>query len=160
VDEAITAGSYVRGMHRPASPGTYFFCRGGGLGWGMPAAVGVSLARSGEPVLCVVGDGSAMYSPQALWTAASRQLPVLFAIVNNREYAILKQNLPAHGASARSGRTVGLDIDDPPIDYVALAGSMGVPALTVEKAADIGDAVRSAWHSGGPFVLELPVSSP
>jgi benzoylformate decarboxylase len=160
VDEAITAGSYVRGMHRPASPGTYFFCRGGGLGWGMPAAVGVSLARSGEPVLCVVGDGSAMYSPQALWTAASRQLPVLFAIVNNREYAILKQNLPPHGASARSGRTVGLDIDGPPIDYVALARAMGVPALTVEKAPDIGDAVRSAWHSGGPFVLELPVSPP
>ena len=126
----------------------------------MPAACGISLARSGEPVLCIVGDGSAMYSPQALWTAASRRLPVLFAIVNNREYAILKQNLPRDGASARAGRMVGLDIDDPPIDFPALARSMGVPGLTVEKAADIGDVVRSAWRSDGPLVLELPVTPP
>jgi benzoylformate decarboxylase len=158
VDEAITAGSYVRGLHHTGRPGTYFFCRGGGLGWGMPAALGVSLARAGEAVLCVVGDGSAMYSPQALWTAAARGLPVLFAVINNREYAILKQNLPPDGVSARLGRTVGLDLDDPPVDYVALAASMGVEGIRVERATDVGDAAKSAWDSGRPYLLDLPVS--
>ena len=71
VDEAITTGVYVRGFHHWTEPGRYFFCRGGGLGWGMPAALGVSLGYDRVPVLCVVGDGSAMYSPQALWTAAT-----------------------------------------------------------------------------------------
>src|SRR5213075_2609322 len=93
VDEAITTGVYVRGFHHEPVPGRYFFNRGGGLGWGMPAAVGVSLAHDGEPVLCVVGDGSALYSPQALWTAAHERLPVVFAVVNNRQYLILKTNL-------------------------------------------------------------------
>ncbi len=159
VDEAITAGSYVRGLHQTTGAGAYFFCRGGGLGWGMPAALGVSLARGGEPVLCVVGDGSAMYSPQALWTAAARRLPVVFAVINNREYAILKQNLPRDGVSARAGRTVGLDLDDPPVDYLALATSMGVDAARVERAAEIGEVAEAAWDAGRPYLLELPVKT-
>ncbi|MGH3096073.1 MAG: thiamine pyrophosphate-binding protein [Streptosporangiales bacterium] len=64
VDEAVTAGSYIRRLQRSDAPGRYFFCRGGGLGWGMPAAAGVSLGLDRKPVLCVVGDGSAMYSPR------------------------------------------------------------------------------------------------
>ena len=159
VDEAITTGFYVRGFHHSARPGTYFFCRGGGLGWGMPAACGVSLGR-GEPVLCVVGDGSAMYSPQALWTAARERLPVVFAVVNNREYAILRQNLAGRGGdSARTGTFVGMAVDDPPVDFCALARSMGVDATLVEKAPDVGDAVRQALSSGAPHLLELPIAS-
>lgn len=157
VDEAITAGSYARGLHRTTRPGTYFFCRGGGLGWGMPAAAGISLARGGDAVVCLVGDGSAMYSPQALWTAAARRLPVLFVVINNREYAILKQNLPPTGVSAALGRTVGLDLDDPPVNYLALAASMGVESARVEKAGDIGDVATAAWNSGRPYLIELPV---
>ena len=112
VDEAITTGVYVRGFHHEPVPGRYFFCPGGGLGWGMPAACGVSLGHGGEPVLCVVGDGSAMYSPQALWTAAHEQLPVVFAVVNNREYRILKNNLRGmSGDSVRLDRYVAMDID-------------------------------------------------
>jgi benzoylformate decarboxylase len=159
VDEAITTGFYVRGFHHPARPGTYFFCRGGGLGWGMPAACGVALGR-GEPVLCVVGDGSAMYSPQALWTAAHERLPVVFAVVNNREYAILRQNLAGRGGdAARTGNFVGMKVDEPPVDFCALARSMGVAATLVEKAPDVGDAVRQALSSGAPHLLELPIAS-
>jgi benzoylformate decarboxylase len=151
VDEAITTGAYVRGFHKK---GRYFFCRGGGLGWGMPAALGVSLAADRGPVLCVVGDGSAMYSPQALWTAAHEGLPVVFAVVNNRQYLILKRNLPPP-----EGRVYpGLDLDQPPVDFVALARSMGVPATLVEKADDVSDAVQAAWRSGGPQLLELPIA--
>jgi len=159
VDEAITTGSYVRGYLR-AEPGQYFFCRGGGLGWGMPAALGVSLARDRSPVLCIVGDGSAMYSPQALWTAAAQQLPVVFAVVNNRQYLILKNALRSmKGETVRTGRYVGMDLDDPPVDFVALARSMGVPGQLVEKASDVGDALHTAFAAGGPHLLELPISA-
>jgi benzoylformate decarboxylase len=150
VDEAITTGAYLRGFH---ARGPYFFNRGGGLGWGMPAALGISLALDRAPVLCVVGDGSAMYSPQALWTAARENLPVLFVVVNNRQYLILKRNLPG------GKEYPGLDIDAPPVDFVALAHSMGVAAVSVEKATDVGDAVTAAWGSG-PRLIELPITVP
>ena len=157
----ITTGFYVRGFHHWTEPGHYYFCKGGGLGWGMPAALGVSLARDREPVLCVVGDGSAMYSPQALWTAAHEQLPVVFAVVNNRQYLILKGYLRGMGRdSVKADRMVAMDIDDPPVDFVGLARSMGVDAMLVEKAADVGDAVSSALESGRPHLLELPIAAP
>lgn len=160
VDEAITTGVYVRGFHHWDEPGRYFFCTGGGLGWGMPAACGVSLGHERAPVLCVVGDGSAMYSPQALWTAAAEELPVVFAVVNNRQYKILKGYLRGMGGtSARTGRFVGMDLDAPPIDFLALATSMGVASTLVESAADVGDVVRSALDTGRPHVIELPISS-
>jgi benzoylformate decarboxylase len=161
VDEAITTGVYVRGFHHDAVASGYFFCKGGGLGWGMPAACGVSLARHGAPVLCAVGDGSAMYSPQALWTAAREGLPVVFAVVNNRQYRILKDNLRGMGGdSTRTGRFVAMDLVDPPVDYVALAQSMGVEATLVERAGDIGDAVRAAIDTGRPHLIEVPISAP
>ena len=159
VDEAITTGVYVRGFHHWTEPGRYFFCTGGGLGWGMPAACGVSLAHDGAPVLCAVGDGSAMYSPQALWTAANRGLPIVFAVVNNRHYKILKGYLHGMGgAAARTGRYVGMDLDQPPIDFGALATSMGVAATVVDQAGDVGDAVRAALTTGRPHLLELPIA--
>jgi benzoylformate decarboxylase len=161
VDEAITTGFYVRGFHHWTEPGHYFFCKGGGLGWGMPAALGVSLGRDREPVLCVVGDGSAMYSPQALWTAAHEKLPVVFAVVNNRQYLILKGYLRGMGRdSVQSGRMVAMDIDEPPVDFVGLARSMGVDATLVEKADDVGDAVAAALEAGRPHLLELPIAAP
>ncbi len=160
VDEAITTGVYVRGFHRPSGTGRYFFCRGGGLGWGMPAALGVSLGHDAAPVLCVVGDGSAMYSPQALWTAAAEDLPVVFAVVNNRQYLILKNALRGRAdEAARRERFIGMDLDAPPVDFVGLARSMGVEATLVEKAADVADAVRDALDAGGPHLLELPIAA-
>jgi benzoylformate decarboxylase len=159
VDEAITTGSYVRGLHQPARPGRYFFCRGGGLGWGMPAAAGVSLGLDRAPVLCVVGDGSAMYSPQVMWTAARLDLPVIFAVVNNRQYLILKRALRSSGGEAvERDRWIGLNLDRPRVDYVGLAQSMGVSGTLVEKAGDIGDVVRAALESGGPHLIEVPIS--
>ncbi|MDQ1444828.1 MAG: benzoylformate decarboxylase [Acidimicrobiaceae bacterium] len=160
VDEAITTGSYVRGFHRNTEPRRYFFARGGGLGWGMPAAVGVSLGLDGAPVLCVVGDGSAMYSPQALWTAAAHRLPVVFAVVDNRQYLILKRALDGRkDEAARSGNYVGMNLDDPPVDFVGLAQSMGVPGQRIDHADDIGDAMRAALDAGGPTLLEIPITA-
>ena len=161
VDEAITSNAYVRGFHHPTKPGRYFFARGGGLGWGMPAAVGVSLAYDKAPVLCVVGDGSAMYSPQALWTAAHERLPVVFAVFVNREYLILKNYLRTRkGESVERDRYVAMQITDPDVDYLALAASMGVAATRVDHAGDIGNVVRSALASGLPHLVEIPISVP
>jgi benzoylformate decarboxylase len=158
VDEAITTGVYVRGFHHRAVADGYFFCKGGGLGWGMPAACGVSLARDREPVLCAVGDGSAMYSPQALWTAARERLPVVFAVVDNGQYRILKDYLRGMGgASVRTGTFVAMDLE-PRVDFVALATSMGVPATPIATTADIGDAVRAAVDADGPHLLHIPIS--
>jgi benzoylformate decarboxylase len=158
VDEAITTGVYVRGFHHRAVEDGYFFCKGGGLGWGMPAACGVSLARDRSPVLCAVGDGSAMYSPQALWTAARERLPVVFAVVDNGQYRILKDYLRGMGgASARTGTFVGMDLE-PRVDFVGLATSMGVPATPIAATADIGDAVAAAIDAGGPHLLHIPIS--
>jgi benzoylformate decarboxylase len=125
----------------------------------MPAACGVSLAHERAPVLCVVGDGSAMYSPQALWTAAAQSLPVVFAVVNNRHYKILKGYLRGMGgASVRTDRYIGMDLDAPPVDFVALARSMGVEATVVDHADDVGEVVRTALATGRPYVAELPIT--
>jgi benzoylformate decarboxylase len=161
VDESITSGGAIRPFHRTSKDGRFFFCQGGGLGWGMPAATGVSLGYGREFVLCVVGDGSAMYSPQALWTAANLDLPVLFAVVNNRQYLILKNYLRRMGGNASTtGRMVGMDLVEPAIDYVALARSMGVEADRVENAGEVGDAVRAAHDRGRPYLLDLPIAAP
>ena len=125
----------------------------------MPAALGVSLGRDSSPTLCVVGDGSAMYSPQALWTAANEKLPVVFLVVNNSQYLILKWGLQGMGGTAaRTGRYVGMDIESPAIDYVKLAEAQGVRASRVERAAEVGDAVRAAFDGGEPALIEVPIS--
>jgi benzoylformate decarboxylase len=156
VDEAPIATNEVRAFHRVHSASRYFFCRGGGLGWGMPAALGISLGYDREPVLCVVGDGSALYSPQALWTAMHEQLPVVFVVINNRGYGILKDALRTmyeHHPQARP--FVGMDIIDPPIDFVALSRSMGVASTRVERVNEVGDAVRTALVTGKPHLIEI-----
>jgi benzoylformate decarboxylase len=160
VDEAITTGVYVRGFHHQATADTYFFNRGGGLGWGMPVATGISLARGGQPVLCVVGDGSTMYSPQALWTAAREHLPVLFAVVDNGQYLILKNLLRGMGGpSVAQDRFVAMDLGDPPLDFAALATSMGVASTRIESTHDIAGVVRSALNRGEPHLLHIPISA-
>lgn len=159
VNEAITTGIAVRDAHVSTDPGRYFFCRGGGLGWGMPAAVGVSLARGGDLVACMVGDGSALYSPQALWTAANHELPVVFVVFNNREYLILKQALRARdGGRTGAGAPVGMDIDRPPIDFVALGASWGVPSFRAATSAELGDLVETATQSSGPTLIEAAIA--
>jgi benzoylformate decarboxylase len=162
VAEAPTSGAFVRAFHDASAPGTFFFGRGGGLGWAMPAACGLALARGGrQQVLCAIGDGAAMYSPQALWTAARHRLPVLFAVFDNQGYAILRDTLDAwEGRSRETGRYVALELDDPRVDFVALAGSMGVVATTVHSTGELADAAAEAVASGAPRVIHIPIVAP
>ena len=161
VDEAPATMISVRSLLQSSSPRQYSACRGGGLGWGMPAAVGWSLGLDRQPVVSLVGDGASMYSPQALWTAAYESLPVTFVVMNNREYNILKNfsKSQPHYLSPRANRFIAMEITDPPIDFLALAAAMGVPARRVERAADIAGAVEDGIASNRPNLIEIPISA-
>ena len=157
IDEAPVTTGFVSQFFTGPGPPRYFRMRGAVLGWGMPAAVGVSLGFDREPVVCMVGDGSAMYSPQALWTAAREQLPVTFVVLNNCSYDILKSYMKAQPQflSAQANHFIGMDLDHPMVDFLALASSMGVSARRVKRPGDVAEAVRDGVASGRPNLVEV-----
>lgn len=136
----------------------YFAQRGWALGWGLNCAIGVQLAWPERPVLALLGDGSALYGVQGLWTAAHYQLPVTFVVANNSEYRILKEcarelKLPA----ALAGRYLGLDVAAPSIDYVGLARSLGVAARRVCEPDELSEVVRQSLAGHVPQLVEVPI---
>jgi benzoylformate decarboxylase len=159
VDESPATSTHLRGFLDSNSTRQYSFSRGGALGWGMPAAVGFSLGIDRAPVVSIVGDGAALYSPQALWTAAHEKLPVTFVVANNREYNILKEFMKAqpHHASVRANRFIAMDLVEPTIDFLALAGAMGVPALRIDRARDIAPAIEAGIASHRANLVEITV---
>jgi benzoylformate decarboxylase len=159
VDESVTSTAFVRTMFNLSEPNSYFYAKGGSLGLGLPAAVGVKLAMPDRQVLCAVGDGSALYSIQALWTAARYKLAVCFVVFNNTSYMILKGGLVAmRGASAERGKFVGMDITEPEIDFVRLAESMGVAARRVSIGADLRASLDWALGESGPTLLDVAIA--
>ena len=155
VDEGLTSTlkllDYLRLTHHQC----YYGLASGGIGFAMSGAVGVSIALPGRPVVAIVGDGSAMYSIQALWTAAHLNLPITYVIPNNRGYRILKERLVSF---RNTDRFVGMDIADPGIDFVGLAESMGVRSRRVENPDDIDGAVREGIASGTPNLIDMRVA--
>ena len=160
VDEAVATSEHLRTFLNGPSPSQYSFTRGGALGWGMPAAVGASLGLDRAPVVSLAGDGAALYSPQALWTAAHERLPVTFVVMNNREYNILKNFMRSRTdyAAARTNRFIAMDLADPAIDFLSLARSMGVPARRIEKAGDIAGAIEAGIATGKPNLIEIIIA--
>lgn len=161
VDEAIATSSSVRKFLSSDRADQYAFLRGGGLGWGMPASVGFSLGLGRAPVVCLVGDGAAMYSPQALWTAAHEKLPVTFIVMNNREYNVLKNFMRSQKdySSAQTNTFIAMDLVNPTVDYQALATSMGLPACQIRRSSDIAPAIEAAIASGVPNLIEIMISA-
>ncbi len=158
VDESISSSIGIRELLRSRDPKGFFGLRGGGIGWGLPAALGVKLAQPDRPVMALVGDGSAMYTIQSLWTAAHDSIPVVFVIFNNASYRILKQRtLALKGFSAKDDRYVAMDLVDPAIDYVGVARALGVPGEQVEKSADIAPALKRGLASGGPYLVDVRI---
>ena len=141
VEEALSSAPGIRQLIRSDDPQSYFGLRGGGIGWGLPAAIGVKLALPDRPVIGLIGDGSAMYTCQTLWTAAHYHIGAVFVILNNKSYRILKQRLHAMRGHAEQADTyVGMELLDPPIDFVALSRSLGVAAeraKTLHEATDL-----------------------
>jgi benzoylformate decarboxylase len=158
VDESISSSHGVRELLRARDHRGFYGLRGGGIGWGLPAALGVKLAQPDRPVIALVGDGSAMYTIQSLWTAAHDSIPVVFVIFNNASYRILKQRTQAlKGFSAEDDRYVAMDLVNPGLDYVGLARAQGVPGEMVEKAADVAPALSRGLASGGPYLIDVRI---
>ncbi|MBI1845881.1 MAG: thiamine pyrophosphate-binding protein [Candidatus Rokubacteria bacterium] len=158
VDESISSAPGVRDLFRCRDAKSFFGLRGGGIGWGLPAAVGVKLALPQRPVVALIGDGSAMYTCQALWTAAHERLAIVYVIFNNASYRILKERtLALKGFSAEDDRYVGMDLERPHIDFVGLAKSLGVGGERVEKAGDVAAALGRGLASGAPYLLDVRI---
>lgn len=152
VEEALTSTHPLPQFLHQRDPASWFGLASGGLGFAIPGAVGISLARPGRPVVAVVGDGSAMYGIQGLWTAAHLQLPITYVIANNHGYRIIKERLVSMQGSHRF---IGMDLRDPEIDFAALARSMGMQATQITDPEDLGDALKAAMASGRPHLIEV-----
>ena len=134
---------------------------GGAIGWGMGATLGVKLAGPDRPVLGIIGDGSAMLSVQALWTASAYKIPVVYAICNNGGYRVLKVNLHAYfnevlGEPDRPTSYLGMDLPQE-FDLAAIAAAMGMAAERIEDPERIGPAFERALNSGAPALLDIVI---
>lgn len=157
-DEAITASVHLSHYLKFNQPGTYFRYPGGGLGGGLPGALGVKLARPDSPVLAVVGDGAALYTIQALWTAAHYRIPVTYVICNNQSYRILKINMLQYLGEAMVGRRfTGMDLVDPVLDFAQIAQAFGIRGQRVERPEELGPALRSALRLGEPSLVDVVI---
>jgi benzoylformate decarboxylase len=162
VDELLSPGAIVveeAPSHRNAlhehlmirRPGGFYAGASGGLGYALPAAVGVGLASPGERVVCLLGDGSSLYSFQALWTAVQWDLPISVVIFDNRGYSALK----AFGRAMAIDQLPGLDL--PGIDFLELAAGFGCAARRVETAAELETALRWSFAATGPTLVDVAV---
>jgi benzoylformate decarboxylase len=150
--ESPSATPALRNRVRASRPGSYFFAAGGGLGFGLAAAVGVQLAQPERPVVCVIGEGSAQYSIQSLWSAAAYSVPVTFLVLRNDEYTILKWFAELESVTGAPG------LDLPALECAALAEAYGVPARRAEDAAQLREALSGALASDGPELVEVKVA--
>ncbi len=160
VDETITANLDLFKTFTFKGPGDYYSGRGGGIGQGVAGALGVAVAEPKRPILCLSGDGSSMYSIQALWTAAHHELPIVFVILANREYRVLKHNIDAYRArfEVKSNKPyMHMDLSGPVMGFVDMAKGMGVAGHQVTKADDIKAAVAAAFKTGKPHLLEIEI---
>ena len=159
VEEATSSGQGIRQFIRSDDPQSFFGLRGGGVGWGLPAAIGVKLALPERPVLALVGDGGAMYTCQALWTAAHARVGVVFVILNNASYRILKQRLHSlQGDAARADTYEGLELVDPTIDFVGLARALGVAAGRATTVAEATDLISEGLKGDIPLLIDVELN--
>lgn len=156
VDESLTTGRESMGLTMGARPHDLINNMGGSIGYSPPMATGVALACPDRRTFCMVGDGSAMYTIQALWTQAREGLPITTIIFANNSYAILKAEYANMGAGTPNERALAMiDIDRPTIDWLAMAKSMGVPAVAVETAEDFTKALIRSTGEPGPQLIEV-----
>jgi acetolactate synthase I/II/III large subunit len=159
VDEACTSGMAVGPLCQGAAPHDWLSHTGGALGLGLPTSVGAAIACPDRKTLCLVGDGSAMYTPQALWTQARENLNVVTIVFSNRAYAILSYELMRLGVKAGPAAHSTLDLTRPEIQFVDLAQGMGVEASRVETAEAFAAQLESALAARGPRLLKVALAS-
>ena len=156
VDESLTTGRQTMGFTVGARPHDLINNMGGSIGYGTPVATGAALACPDRRVFCMVGDGSAMYTIQSLWTQAREGLNITTIIFANNQYAILKAEYTNMGAGTPGPQAMAMiDIDRPTIDWCAMAKSMGVPAVSVDSADDFHAAMVRSAKDPGPSLIEV-----
>jgi len=157
--ESITASADLMRTLQPDKPGSLFGNHGGGIGQGLPGALGVKLANPDRPVIAIIGDGSAMYTVQSFWTAAHHNIAVVYIIISNQSYRILKYNMNRYRRTlkiAPKGQPYPfMDLTDPPLDFVEIAHGMGLDGKLITKPDGIKPALREALSLDMPYILEV-----
>ncbi|MBV9537729.1 MAG: acetolactate synthase large subunit [Acidisphaera sp.] len=157
VDESVSFGRGLFSGTEAAAPHDWVQLTGGAIGDGLPLATGCAVGGPGRRVVGLQADGSAMYTVQALWTQARERLDVTTILLSNRKYAILLHELSNVGANP--GRTAldMMDLGNPDLDWIAIAGGMGVPAARAETMDEFNDLFTASLRRSGPFLIELMV---
>ncbi len=160
VDESITSSFALYPATATAQPHDWLNLTGGSIGWGLPASVGAAIACPDRKVVCVEGDGSAMYTIQSLWTMAREHLDITVVIFNNQKYSVLEMEFARTGArGGKPGPNAAsvLDIGSPGIDFVALATGMGVQASRATTAQEFNEQFAAAINGKGPRLIDAIV---
>jgi benzoylformate decarboxylase len=159
VDESITASLEVQSMPFKEA-GDFYGARGGGIGQGLAGVLGIQVAHPDRVVVCISGDGSAMYSIQAFWTAARHNLPIIFIVMANREYRVLKHNLDIYRDrfGVPSNRPYPFMDMAPELDFVSMAKGMGVDGQCIEDADELKEAIKKAVAAKKPCLIEVVIS--
>ncbi len=156
VDEAVSSGRGLGGPTQSAAPHDWLTSMGGSIGYGLPVAVGAALACPGRKVVALEGDGSAMYTLQALWTMARESLDVTIVVFANRAYQILRGEFANVGAGAPGQRATDmLALDRPVLDWCALARGHGVEAGQADDLQAFARQLQRGLASQGPYLIEL-----
>ncbi len=150
--ESPSSTAALRNRLRISRPGSYYFSAGGGLGFGLPASLGVQLAESQRQVVCVLGEGSAQYAITAFWTAAAYSIPVKFLVLRNDEYSILKWFATLENVTGAPG------LELPRLDVAATASSYGVPSRTVDGREQLHEGLAQALAQDGPQLVQVDVA--
>jgi benzoylformate decarboxylase len=149
--ESPTSTLALRNRLRISRPGSYFFASGGGLGFGLAAAIGVQLAQPSRPVVCVIGEGSVQYAVTGFWTAVAYRVPVTFLVLQNREYGILKWFAMAEQVQGAPG------LDLPELDCAAIAQSYGVRSARAAGREQLRAELSDALGAEEPRLVEVSV---
>ena len=156
LEEVLSSAPGARSLIDSEDPQSFFGLRGGGIGWSLPAAIGVKIALPDRPVVSLTGDGSAHYTAQALWTAAHARVPVTWVIFNNTSYRILKQRLVMmRGLAEQADTFVGMELNDPAIDFVGLARSLGIEAQKARTVQEATDLIAQGLKGGTSLLIDV-----
>jgi acetolactate synthase-1/2/3 large subunit len=157
-DESVTSGAYAFALTESGPPHDWLFLTGGSMGQGLPVATGAAIACPDQRVICLQGDGGAMYTLQALWTQARECLDVTTVVFSNRKYKILQSELARAGLDNGASEILRLfDLSNPELDWVKLAQGMGVKASRAQSAEEFNSQFKVAVAEAGPSLIEAMI---
>ena len=156
VDESITTGRESMGLTAGAAPHDWLQNMGGSIGFGTPVAVGAAVACPNRKVIAMIGDGSAMYTIQSLWTMAREGLDICVMIFSNRSYNILYSQLASVGVPSPGPRAIDmLTLGRPEIDFMGMAKSLGMPGAQVRDLDELCTQLTYTMSQRGPYLIDV-----